>query len=206
MILLTFLIGFLYYLISVVSTKRRTIIYIFFALALLFVTYHFYADIVRLSVFSRSRIYEIENYGEEGRVVEFRDYFQQWLPEENFTTILFGIDFFYSGFSENFGSVDTIDKGRILHSDFSNLLYTAGVLGAFLFLFLLYKYFKAIKLLKNYNTITKRIYQFMLITVLANLFSEGIDIGQNYFMFFAITGALVGYLENKKKEQIDYNE
>lgn len=197
-LVITFFIGVFLYLITVTSIDKRRYVYLFFLIIALLLTYQFYDDVVKQAVFSRERIFDLQNYAEEGRVLELINYFRIWLQEESISTIIFGKDFFYSGYTDSFAAVSQIfgQRGRIIHSDIANLLYTAGIFGAFLFLLYLFKYFKAINILKKYSQTTKRVYQFMLITVVLNLFSEGMDQTMNYFMFFAITGALAGYLES----------
>jgi O-antigen/teichoic acid export membrane protein len=74
------------------------------------------------------------------------------------------------------------------------MLFTTGVFGTALFITFLVRYFNCIKIFRNKSNISKGIYFFMIISMILKLFSEGVDMVLNYFLFFSITGSLAGFL------------
>ena len=194
MILLTYLIGIFLYLNTIVKANKKSIFTLYFVIVIIVLILPYFSDKIMIAAHSRERIYDIDNYTQEGRYFEFYDYFTKWLPSQSFKTIMIGVDFFYSGRTESFNAIASISRGRILHSDLSNFLFTTGIVGTLMFLYYLLRYLKLLFRVRGYSIYAKRLYQFMLITILLNLFSEGVDMTLNYLNFFAITGAFAGYL------------
>ena len=198
MLLLTFLIGCFMYFYAITAIDKKNVVSLLFVVLIMMFLYQIYGDIINQVVHYRNRIYEIGNYTQEGRYLEFLNYFKYWLNEESLRTIFLGVDFFYSGRTDNFDAVNAISIGRIIHSDLANFLYTTGLIGTILFIVYLVQFFKSIIIFKKHSVLANYIFTFMLVTVILNIFSEGIDNTLNYYMFLSITGALAGHMTSIK--------
>ncbi len=201
MTLVTFLIGYLIYLMSVLKVQRKSIVVIFYVMIGGLLILPQFLPIFKSAILSRERVFEIENYSEEGRVTELQNYYEYWFLKKDVISVLLGADFFISGETDNFEAIQIIygQRRRILHTDIANFLYTTGIIGTMFFLLFLLKYFVLLKRLKNFSYYSKRIYYFVIITVVMNLFSEGVDMVLNYYIVFAITGAIAGYIESENR-------
>jgi len=207
MLIVTYLLGIYFYLLTTLNMDKRKYLYLSFVIVGLIIAYQYSQELLHSLALGRQRIFELQNYAEEGRALELINYFKYWIQEEKAVDILFGRDFFRSGFNE-FEAITLVsgDRGRIIHSDLANLLYTTGLVGTIMFIALLKKSLGYAKKALYKSSMTKNAFTYVLLAISLNLFSEGIDIGQNYFMPLAMIGAICGAISSSGFTSKKYKE
>lgn len=151
---------------------------------------------VRLDVITRNII-------EEGRVKEVLLY-----PEvvqtfdSHLTFLLFGKDLFNSQGKYNIFEYVLNDEERRLHSDFTRLLYGAGIIGIIFYLIIFYKLFKKFRYYKkflpntyNYNILIGSFYAIFISLIFVE-FAGGVLMSFSGFIPFLYLGAILGVIRN----------
>lgn len=132
---------------------------------------------------------------EEGRFLEYVTYYEEIIKRTSLQTILFGTEIFNS-FGKFFHVVyvNISDRySRVLHSDYTNILFGAGMIGLFLyFCFLASMTYASIKIKERKGL--RLVLIALMVTLIFNGFSDGIlDYTNRYYPFLMI-GALYGFL------------
>lgn len=144
------------------------------------------------------------NINEEGRFIEFAVYKDEIINNGNIVEILFGKEIFNSR-AKFFQSNSLLkDTDRVLHSDYSNILYGVGIIGIstyLLILVFLYIEIRSIKIInnKNFGNKFRFIYFIVLAILFLNGFTDGILSFPNRFFPFFILGAIIGLFRNEIK-------
>jgi hypothetical protein len=100
--------------------------------SVLAITFPLYRDILTAQIEQRSRILQTENYEEEARFMENKLLAKEFNTQQSIRMLLFGIKFFDS---YDFGK-KYFWAGRPIHSDISMLIFSTGLIGFILFIFL----------------------------------------------------------------------
>ena len=136
-------------------------------------------------------------------IIEFSVIFDEMKVSNDFSFYLFGKELFNS--ASIFGqrkNIIQMERGRILHSDYANLLWGSGIIGLLLYLNIFIQLIKSV--LKEKKYISNNIYYSQVYTcfwmVLVGLFINGFADGILNFSArvvpFLLLGALLGVLNS----------
>ncbi|MEI6346988.1 MAG: O-antigen polymerase [Bacteroidota bacterium] len=140
---------------------------------------------------------------EEGRYLELIAYKDEVLNIGSTNEIIFGKEIFNSQakFFQNSNIID--DDNRVLHSDFSNILFGTGILGFLIYLtiqlslILNIRYIRKFKMNNPNYKLLHLVYITVLIALIINSTSDGILAFPNRFFPYFILGATLGMINHK---------
>jgi hypothetical protein len=190
---------------------RRKLSSLFFFSIIMIITFYSSRGLINKYFFQARAVSLEHSYFEEGRFYELSSYKIEIIDREPITHILIGKELFNSQgkFFHYTSDIIQKDKRRILHSDFSTLLYGSGIIGMGLYLILLISagiYFSRItRHLKIDSTklqIIKNFFWSLLFVIFFNGFSDGILGFSNRFIPFMLLGSFLGIFNNIRKNQL----
>jgi hypothetical protein len=193
------------------SLRKRKLSYVFFFSLIILFTSYVAGDLIQ-RYFLQARAASLEiSFFEEGRWMELTSYKIEMIDREPTTNILIGKELFNSQgkFFKYTSDIIHMDKMRILHSDFSTLLYGSGIIGITLYILMLIFIGNYVRIItRNFQILDSKLilYKYTvygLITLLLfNGLSDGILGFSNRFIPFMLIGTFTGILTNYYKIQL----
>jgi hypothetical protein len=178
-------------------------------LSIIFLSLYLGRDIINKYFFKARKASMEHSYYEEGRFMEYAAYKDEILNKQPVFNILFGKELFNSGdkFFQH-SKYKIFQYGpRALHSDFSTLLYGAGLIGISIYFIILISiglYFFKISIGLDLNDSYKMIkYMFwaLLVAIIVNGLSDGILGFSNRFIPFMLLGTNMGVINNLRNSK-----
>lgn len=188
---------------NLIKDKRKAIIYTIL-IGLILLIFPIVINLVNIQFFEARTPFK-RNPFEEGRFLEYGAYYKEIIHGEDPYVILFGKELFNSRGQFFKHSNFIIDDDRVLHSDYTNILFGTGLVGATVYLILLLSLIVNMKKQKGNNNLElnkyKTGYYSILISLIVNGFSDGILGFSNRFFPFFLMGAVFGLLKSIQKKQ-----
>lgn len=175
--ILILIIGVIFFILKDIRFKKY---FLRFLPILVFIVFYNWNNVVAIfdqNSKGRKRIFEVENYAREGRVVE--NILVVNKLKESFSSLIFGSgELFFSEGKYGLYTGDEFTYTRPIHNDYARLLFGGGIIALVLFfkyLHSLYYFGKKIKLKNNdFNNSLKNYTSFLILIIVMNGFSTGL--------------------------------